>query len=109
MILDMTNCFCLRAGITKIDFINFIMHKTFATNFKLRRRNLVLHVTCLQIALHIFLYNITAAKKCSSSSMKGAFIFPSITFVMELFVNYLELKESASIGRTTSGSMKVTV
>jgi hypothetical protein len=54
MILDMTNCFCLRAGITKIDFINFIMHKTFTTNFKLRRRNLVLHVTCPQIALHIF-------------------------------------------------------
>jgi hypothetical protein len=84
------------------------MLKTFTTNFTLWRRNLVLHVTGLQIALHIFLYNITVAKKCSSNSSKESFLFPSITFFMELFLNYLDSKDSASVGRTTSGSMKVT-
>jgi hypothetical protein len=85
------------------------MHKMFTTNFKLRRRNLVLHVTGLQIVLHIFfLYNVTAAKKCSSSSTKETFIFPSITFFMELFVNCSESKENSSVGRTASGSINVT-
>jgi hypothetical protein len=50
------------------------MHKMITTNFK----------HSLQIALHIFLYNITVVKKCFSSSTKGPFIFPSINLLYEV-------------------------
>jgi hypothetical protein len=42
------------------------------------------------------------SKKCSSSNIKGLFIFPSITFFIELVINYSELKDKffyASINR----------
>jgi hypothetical protein len=50
----------------------------------------------------IFLYNTTTGKKCSSSNIKGSFIFSSITFFIELIINYSELKDKffyASINR----------
>jgi hypothetical protein len=84
------------------------MYKTFTINFTVWKRNLVLHTPGLQNAPHKFFYNITAAKKCSSSNMKESFVFPSITFFMELVINCSESKDSASVGKTTSDSMKVT-
>jgi hypothetical protein len=42
------------------------------------------------------------AKKCSSSNIKGLFVFPSTTFFIELVINYSELKDRffyASINR----------
>jgi hypothetical protein len=44
--------------------------------------------------------------KCSSESRKGFFFFASITLLMELFINLLESKDRASVGRMASGSMK---
>jgi hypothetical protein len=83
------------------------MYKTFTTNFTVWKRNLVLHAPGLQNAPHKIFYNITAAKKCSSSNMKGSFVFPSITFFMELVVKALESKDNAFIGEPASGSMNV--
>jgi hypothetical protein len=40
--------------------------------------------------------------------MKEAFIFPSITFFMELLVKVSESKDNTSVGETTSDSMNVT-
>jgi hypothetical protein len=83
------------------------MHNSFVTNITVLRRTLELHATGIRIELHIF-YNKTTAMKCSLSSRKGSIVFASITLVMELFVNYSESKDSASIRKTSSGSMKAT-
>jgi hypothetical protein len=55
-----------------------------------------------------FFYNKTAAKKCSSSCRKWSFVLASITLLIELFINYSESKDRASVEKTVSGSMKVT-
>jgi hypothetical protein len=83
------------------------MLKMFTTNFTLRR-NLVLHATGLQIALHIFLYNITAIKKCSSNSLKRVISFSFNHLLQEVVSKLFGVKDNATIGRLASGLMKVT-
>jgi hypothetical protein len=86
--------------------VNFIIHNPFVTNFTVLRRTVELRATGIRIELHIFLYNKTAAMKCSLSSTKWSVVFASITLLLELFVNCWESKDRTSVGETVSGSMK---
>jgi hypothetical protein len=50
----------------------------------------------------------TAVMKFSSISRKGAVLSTSITLLMKLFLNCLESKDRASVGKIVNGSMKAT-
>jgi hypothetical protein len=83
------------------------MHKYFITNFTfIRRKNFMGLI--FELNFIRFFYTKTAVKKCSSKSGKWSLVIDSITLLMELFVNCSKSNDRASIGKTTSGSMKVT-
>jgi hypothetical protein len=64
------------------------------------------------IGLRIELRNVFVHKICGEEmfiqDQEGSFVFDSISLLMEMFVNYLESNDMASVEKMTSGSMKVT-